>query len=197
MERETQDLLREIVQQSKASTEAALSAAKAATRAADRVGVLEAKIGANAETSKELHRRTLHALDGFREELDTLRARIDGSTPPPPDAPPVATVARSAEERATGAGHELAALEGRMVVGFASLEKKLTEQDKALGVGRRGAALLLSPPVLRTLPAVIAAVAALVAAMRTAPGPAAHDPHEGLSLGDARRLAPSSRPVVP
>lgn len=196
MERETQELLRTVIEQAKESTEAARSAATAANRAADRVVVLEAKISANAETSKEAHTRTLDALDEFREELDTLRARIDGSNPPPPNAPPVSRVATLAEERATGAGLELAALEGRVISGFSSLEKKLAAQDKALGVGRRGLALLVSPPVLRTLPAVIAAVAALAAAVRTAPPPP-RDPYEGLSLGDARRPPPAARPVVP
>lgn len=191
MERETQELLRTVIEQAKESTEAARSAASAATRAADRVGILEAKITANAETSKEAHTRTLHALDEFRSELDTLRARIDGSNPPPPGAPPVSKVAHLAEARATGAGLELEALEAKMIVGFSTLEKKLTAQDKALGVGRRGLALLVSPPVLRTLPAVIAAVAALAAAVRSVP------PSQDLPLGDARRPPVAARPVVP
>lgn len=208
----TEGLLRSLVEQSKEATAAAQDAARAATRAADRVGVLEGKIESSRAASIQEHERTREELrrevHRLEAEIGAVKARVDGSQPPPPNAPPVAQAAAAAAAtaatagelaeaagvRATGAGHELAALEGRMIAEIARIETaakareeerarvdaaraeelraQLKAQDRALGVGRRGVAKLFSPPVLRTLPAIIAALGVLWAAVRGVPAAA-------------------------
>lgn len=125
-------------------------------------------------------------------DVKNLQRLVHGSTPPPPDgnaAPLVDAVAEvkgeaaaakgeaaAAKGEASSASLDVAGLEGRMIAGIAGLRKELvdmlTAQDRVLGVGARGVRAFFSPPVLRQLPAVIAAVAALAAALRGAPAPA-------------------------
>ena len=209
----TEGLLRILVDQSKEATAAAHDAARAATRAADRVAFLEGKIESSRAASIQEHERTReelrHEVQRLEAEIGAVKARVDGSKPPPPDAPPVAQaaaaaagaaatageLAEAAGVRATGAGHELAALEGRMIAELARIEAaakarederaradaaraeelrtQLKAQDRALGVGRRGLAKLFSPPVLRTLPAIIAALGVLWSVVRGVPAPPA------------------------
>lgn len=107
------------------------------------------------------------------EDVAHLKRLVHGSDPPPDaGAAPLVEAVGVATRKASSASLETASLEGRMLAGFASLEQRLAAQDRALGVGRSGLRFLFSPPMLRALPAVIAAIAALAAALRGAPAPA-------------------------
>lgn len=187
----TAELLRTLIEQSKDAASAARAASVAATRGADRVLLLEQRIESNRAASIAEHNKTRAEfraeLTALETEIEAVRARVDGSKPPPAGTPPVAVEAAAASVRATGATHEMAALEGRVIAALAgaearaaadraALQKQLAAQDRALGVGGRGLRRVLSPPTLRTLPAIIAAIAALAAATRGATSPSSSLP---------------------
>jgi hypothetical protein len=157
VERETQDLLSRLVEQSKEATIAAQQAARAATRVADRVATLEGAIGA-----------TRHEVQSLADEVARVRRRVDGSNPPPDAGPPdpatgkmprppsLADVAGAAHRQAAGVAAAQADFEGRVLRELAQLRTsdaevigRLDRQDHAYGIDRRGVAALLGPRARR------------------------------------------------
>jgi multidrug efflux pump subunit AcrA (membrane-fusion protein) len=186
--------LDEAVQRIVASSDAARDAAQAAETAAREATTASreattaangATAAANATTSaigKLQHGQAL-----LRIHVDSLWERTFGEKPPMPGAgidptteamtrwssPPLVTLASDASDQASSTSLELAALEGRMISGFAGIQqeirgtivKELTAQSKAMGLGAKGWDYVLSKEGLRQVIRVTGALAAIVAAI--------------------------------
>jgi hypothetical protein len=119
----------------------------AAGKTSDRLGAIESSIAQNRDLSLENHermRRELAMLSGrqevFADQLNELRKLTFGSKPPPPA--PIARMASQADDRSHTTALDLAALEGRMIQGFAEVGGELRRQSTAMGLGLRGLAWL-------------------------------------------------------
>lgn len=171
------------------STEAARAAESAARDAATAAN--GATAAANATTT-EIHKLS-RGQAILRRHVDSLWARVFGGAPAsPPDGVDPAQVPAEAWSdpplalQTSSNSLELASLEGRMITGFAAMQKEIREnitnelraQSQAMGIDKRGWNFLLSKAgqhsILRTVAAVgavIAAIGGIVGACR-APDPA-------------------------
>ncbi len=171
----------------KQATEAAQSATAAALQATAAVERTEAKVDALSASQLESHEegRRNHAtlalaIQDQGRTMSALRRAVHGSDPPPPDAPelegsaPLDELAAQADAKASRTALELAALEGRVIRGFADMQKLTKDQNTALGIGARGARYLFSPAGRRDVIKVLALAAALLGydqARHTPPAP--------------------------
>ncbi len=144
-------------------TTAALADLRSAVGAnTDKLDTLEGRLEQNANTSLQSHEQTRREVARLATRVEALEKTVHGSDPPPPPADgepspiPLADMAQAASDTASNANLEVASLEGRMIAGFATLEKKLADRDAALagelrkqsnamGIGRHGIRRLLTP----------------------------------------------------
>lgn len=177
-----EDDLRSALEHVQASAERATEAALAAEKAADRA-TLAANHAITAIQGLGLQNQTL------RRDFGVLWRRVHGSDPPPPTGDPHAAPpevageapldelvsaahenAARAHEKASSASLELAALEGRVIAGFATLATELRAQSKNMGLHERGLAFLATKEGQRVLLQLFAAAAAISAAISSCYG---------------------------
>lgn len=181
--------------------EAAKEATAAATKAEDAARDATSAARAASNGLDELrnialrnHADTNAKIIAVNRNLGVLWRRVNGSNPPPPDPniapteyastigpdgermpsmPPLDEVATQAQQLASSASLEVAALEGRMISGFSSLERKvmdeLKKQSQTLGVGVQGLKWLGTKEGAKTLAVVAAAIFSGYVAVRPAP----------------------------
>jgi hypothetical protein len=170
----------EATHESIAAARGAEAAAREAATAAN-----AATAAANATTT-EVHRLS-RGQAILRRHVDSLWARVFGGAPvSPPDGvdpslvpaeswsdPPLAMVVEDAAFKTSSNSLELAALEGRMINGFAAMQKEIREnitselraQSREMGLDKRGWNFLLSKAGQRSILRTVAAVGAVVAAV--------------------------------
>lgn len=189
---DSEDLKRAVDEVSSAAREAA-EAARASTQAAQLAteAAHAATAGLNEMRSLALahHEETRRAIATTNRNFGLLWRHVHGSEPPPPtdgsgamedayqhpSVPPLERIAHEAHARASSSSLELAALEGRVIAGFASLRGEvmgeLRRQSSVLGVGAQGVRWLFTTREgFKILAMVVTTVTATYAAVRS------HDP---------------------
>lgn len=205
---DSEDLKRAVDEVSSAAREAA-AAARASTQAAQLAteAAHAATAGLNEMRSLALahHEETRRAIATTNRNFGLLWRHVHGSEPPPPtdggamdaeayqhpSVPPLERIAHEAHARASSSSLELAALEGRVIAGFASLRGEvmgeLRRQSSAMAIGAQGVRWLFTTREgFKILAMVVTTVTATYAAVRS------HDKERPERAPQVVVVAPSS-----